>query len=73
VKRAEALAQVPDVRGLMQLRASVASSPEATGNASPEVTAALSRMDALLDLARQKQLELDARQLQQNRERGAPR
>jgi type II secretory pathway predicted ATPase ExeA len=73
VRRAEALAQVPDVRGLIQLRTSIASSPEATANPSAEITSALSRIDALLDAARQKQLELDARQLQQSRERGNPR
>jgi hypothetical protein len=57
---------VPDVRGLIDLRASIAKS-EST---SPYLELALSRVDVLIDQARQRQLENDARQLQQGRGRG---
>ena len=66
LKRAEALALVPDVRGLIELRAAIAAS-EST---SPYLDLALSRIDVLLEQARQRQLENDARQLQQGRGRG---
>jgi type II secretory pathway predicted ATPase ExeA len=65
--RASMMARQPDVRGLVQLRAQLAARSR-DGSADPnELEALLKQMDRYLNNARRRQLEIDARGLQETK------
>jgi hypothetical protein len=57
LRRATTMAREPDVKGLLDLRGSIASSP----SPDPRVAALLKRVDVLITEARRRQLEIDRR------------
>jgi general secretion pathway protein A len=72
LRRATAMSQAPDVKGLMNLRRQVESRPSADPAADTERAAMLQQIDTLLDEARKRQLELDS-QSYQGTQPAAPR